>query len=74
YGLPKLSDKLNHLVYADDTIIFAAVDKTSLQLIMEFLINCGKGHWFHKRKFSHDVFGLPNWLSKEKKRCISQNY
>lgn len=37
YGLPKWSDKSNHLSYADDIIIFAAVDRKSLQLIMEVL-------------------------------------
>lgn len=37
YGLPKWSDQINHMAYADDTIIFANVDKRSLQLIMENL-------------------------------------
>lgn len=34
YGMPKWSDKINHLAYADDTIIFCATDKKSLELIM----------------------------------------
>lgn len=36
--MPKWSDKLNHLAYADDTIIFVNADKTSLQLIMDVLV------------------------------------
>lgn len=37
YGLPKWSPKINHLAYADDTIIFSSSDATSLQLIIEVL-------------------------------------
>ncbi|XP_075079894.1 uncharacterized protein LOC142165180 [Nicotiana tabacum] len=37
FGLPKWSSKINHLVYADDTIIFSSADATSLRLIMEVL-------------------------------------
>ncbi|WMV24325.1 hypothetical protein MTR67_017710 [Solanum verrucosum] len=37
YGMPKWSDNLNHLAYADDTIIFAAAEKESLLLIMGLL-------------------------------------
>ncbi|WMV19930.1 hypothetical protein MTR67_013315 [Solanum verrucosum] len=37
YGLPKCSDNLNHLVYADDTIIFTSSNKYSLERIMEYL-------------------------------------
>ncbi|XP_049414633.1 uncharacterized protein LOC125877356 [Solanum stenotomum] len=37
FGLPKWSDQLNHLAYANDTIIFTSVDKKSLQLIMDTL-------------------------------------
>nr|XP_016491607.1 PREDICTED: uncharacterized protein LOC107811236 [Nicotiana tabacum] len=35
--MPKWSPKVNHLAYADDTIIFSSSDATSLQLIMEVL-------------------------------------
>ncbi|WMV51013.1 hypothetical protein MTR67_044398, partial [Solanum verrucosum] len=35
YGLPRWSEKLNHLTYADDTIIFTSADKVSLDLVME---------------------------------------
>ncbi|XP_070039469.1 uncharacterized protein [Nicotiana tomentosiformis] len=37
FGLPKWSPKINHLAYADDTIIFSSSDATSLQLVMEVL-------------------------------------
>ncbi|XP_075086271.1 uncharacterized protein LOC107811236 [Nicotiana tabacum] len=37
FGMPKWSPKVNHLAYADDTIIFSSSDATSLQLIMEVL-------------------------------------
>lgn len=37
FGLPKWSPKINHLAYADDTIIFSSSDVTLLQLIMEVL-------------------------------------
>ena len=34
FGMPKWSANLNHLAYADDTIIFALADKLSLELTM----------------------------------------
>ncbi|XP_059291733.1 uncharacterized protein LOC132045207 [Lycium ferocissimum] len=37
YGMPKWSANLNHLAYADDTIIFSSAYATSLQLIMGIL-------------------------------------
>ncbi|XP_070054423.1 secreted RxLR effector protein 78-like [Nicotiana tabacum] len=37
FGLPKWSPKINHLAYADDTIIFSSSDATSLQLVIEVL-------------------------------------
>ncbi|WMV32127.1 hypothetical protein MTR67_025512 [Solanum verrucosum] len=37
YGLPKWSAKLNHLSYADDTIIFASTNKYSLEKIVSIL-------------------------------------
>ncbi|XP_070048893.1 uncharacterized protein [Nicotiana tomentosiformis] len=37
FGLPKWSPKINHLVYANDTIIFSSSDATSLRLVMEVL-------------------------------------
>nr|XP_016481275.1 PREDICTED: uncharacterized protein LOC107802317 [Nicotiana tabacum] len=35
--MPKWSDPLNHLAYADDTIIFASADPYSLQKIIDVL-------------------------------------
>ncbi|XP_019245221.1 PREDICTED: uncharacterized protein LOC109225083 [Nicotiana attenuata] len=37
FGLPKWSPKINHLAYADDTIIFSSSDARSLKLIMQIL-------------------------------------
>ncbi|XP_075086398.1 putative mitochondrial protein AtMg01250 [Nicotiana tabacum] len=37
FVLPNSSPNINHLTYADDTIIFSSSDTTSLRLIMEFL-------------------------------------
>ncbi|XP_060211962.1 uncharacterized protein LOC132639536 [Lycium barbarum] len=37
YGMPKWSASLNHLAYADDTIIFTSADPRFLELIMEIL-------------------------------------
>ncbi|XP_059280947.1 uncharacterized protein LOC132034569 [Lycium ferocissimum] len=37
YGMPKWSANLNHLAYADDTIVFASADAKSLELIMDTL-------------------------------------
>nr|XP_016466602.1 PREDICTED: uncharacterized protein LOC107789330 [Nicotiana tabacum] len=37
YGMPKWTDPLNHLAYAENTIIFASADPYSLQKIVELL-------------------------------------
>lgn len=37
FGLPKWSPKINHLAYADDTIIISSSYASSLQLVMEVL-------------------------------------
>nr|XP_009610354.1 uncharacterized protein LOC104104043 [Nicotiana tomentosiformis] len=37
FELPKWSPKINHLTYANDTIIFSSSDAISLQLVMEVL-------------------------------------
>lgn len=37
YGLPPRSEKINHLSYADNTIIFVKVDSTTLELLMKSL-------------------------------------
>lgn len=37
YDLLKWSEQINHLSYADDTIIYVKVDNTTLKLLMETL-------------------------------------
>lgn len=37
YGLPKWSPKINHLSYADDTILFCSGDKVSIIKIIHIL-------------------------------------
>ncbi|XP_059310123.1 uncharacterized protein LOC132061298 [Lycium ferocissimum] len=37
YGMPKWSHNINHLSYADDTIIFTSAEKDSLQKVMQVL-------------------------------------
>lgn len=37
FGMSKLSDKINYLVYVDDTIIFTYVDFISLDMIKSTL-------------------------------------
>nr|XP_009761020.1 PREDICTED: uncharacterized protein LOC104213256 [Nicotiana sylvestris]XP_016466758.1 PREDICTED: uncharacterized protein LOC107789460 [Nicotiana tabacum] len=37
FGLPKWSPKINHLLYADDTIILSSSDANTLLLVMEVL-------------------------------------
>ncbi|XP_075108822.1 uncharacterized protein LOC142180675 [Nicotiana tabacum] len=52
FGMPKWSPKINHLAYADDTIIFSSSDATSLRLIMEILqvYENASGQWVNKGK------------------------
>lgn len=37
YGLPKWSEKINHLYYVNDTIIFVKLDTSTLKLLMKTL-------------------------------------
>ncbi|XP_059288678.1 uncharacterized protein LOC132042067 [Lycium ferocissimum] len=37
FGMPKWSPYINHLAYADDTIIFTSAEEQSLQVVMETL-------------------------------------
>ncbi|XP_075084856.1 uncharacterized protein LOC142168095 [Nicotiana tabacum] len=55
FGMPKWSDPLNHLAYADDTIIFASTHPPSLSKIMAVLGNYEKisGHMMNKDKSSY---------------------
>ncbi|XP_060202206.1 uncharacterized protein LOC132630668 [Lycium barbarum] len=61
YALPKWSANINHLAYADDTIIFASAERNSLQMIMNILrdyeaiisgqlINTEKSAFYIKKK------------------------
>ncbi|XP_060183615.1 uncharacterized protein LOC132613564 [Lycium barbarum] len=58
YGFPKWSAYLNHLAYADDTIIFASADPTSLQLVMKTLKEYEQisGELINERKSSFYMF------------------
>lgn len=39
YRLPRWSERINHLFYADDTILFYSVDKKSVRRMMQVLRN-----------------------------------
>ncbi|XP_075095162.1 uncharacterized protein LOC142173464 [Nicotiana tabacum] len=58
FGMPKLSDPLNHLAYADDMIIFASAHPPSLSKIMVVLGNYEKisGEMINKDKSSYYMF------------------
>ncbi|XP_060211803.1 uncharacterized protein LOC132639368 [Lycium barbarum] len=58
YGMPKGSANLNHLAYADDTIIFASADNDSLNMIIKVLQDYEKvsGQLINKRKSSFYMF------------------
>ncbi|WMV50801.1 hypothetical protein MTR67_044186 [Solanum verrucosum] len=58
YGLPKWSDNINHLAYADDTIIFTSVDGKSLNILMQILkdYEAQSGHMINKEKSSFFVY------------------
>lgn len=64
YGLPKWSEQINQLVYADDTIIFANADKRSLQLIVDTLTlyESQSGQMINK---GNSFFYLFNWRCRE---------
>ncbi|XP_075087578.1 uncharacterized protein LOC142169594 [Nicotiana tabacum] len=55
FGMPEWSDPLNHLAYADDTIIFASAHPASLSKIMAVLGNYEKisGQMINKDKSSY---------------------
>ncbi|XP_019242028.1 PREDICTED: uncharacterized protein LOC109222078, partial [Nicotiana attenuata] len=65
FGLPKWSNPLNHLAYADDTIIFASAHPPSLSKIMEVLGNYEKisGQMINKDKSSYYMYSrIPTGL------------
>lgn len=37
FGLPRWSEKINHLSYADDTILFCSAHRKSVKMIMQVL-------------------------------------
>nr|XP_016450038.1 PREDICTED: uncharacterized protein LOC107774897 [Nicotiana tabacum] len=45
FGMPKWTDPLNHLAYADDTIIFSSADPYSFRKIVEVLSKTSKSLW-----------------------------
>ncbi|XP_060216476.1 uncharacterized protein LOC132643959 [Lycium barbarum] len=57
-GMPKWSSALNHLAYADDTIIFSSAESNSLQVIMDTLQEYERisGQLINKRKSSFYMF------------------
>ncbi|XP_019225001.1 PREDICTED: uncharacterized protein LOC109206620 [Nicotiana attenuata] len=65
FGMPKWSDPLNHLAYADDTIIFSSAHPPSLSKIMEVLgdyekvsgqmINKAKSSYYMHAKVAHGL-------------------
>ncbi|XP_075101658.1 uncharacterized protein LOC142177094 [Nicotiana tabacum] len=58
FGMPKWSDSLNHLAYADDMIIFASAHPPSLSKIMAVLGNYKKisGQMINKDKSSYYMY------------------
>lgn len=64
FGLPKWSEQINYLSYANDTIIFTKADDTNLRLLMETLceyesqsgqkINKEKSAFYVYHKAAHD--------------------
>ncbi|XP_060182036.1 uncharacterized protein LOC132611654 [Lycium barbarum] len=70
YGIPKWSANLNHLAYADDTIIFSSADARSLELIME--LGCPVTH-SRKRKVDYNdlIKKVKNRLQTWKGRMLS---
>uniref|UniRef100_A0A1U7V1B1 Uncharacterized protein LOC104212570 n=1 Tax=Nicotiana sylvestris TaxID=4096 RepID=A0A1U7V1B1_NICSY len=54
FGMPKWSPKINHISYADATIIFSSSDETSLRLVMEVLqaYESSSGQLVNKAKYA----------------------
>nr|XP_016447547.1 PREDICTED: uncharacterized protein LOC107772562 [Nicotiana tabacum] len=67
FGLPKWSPKINHLTYADDTIISSSSDATSLRLIMEILqvYEIASGQLVNKGLPLH-LSGIPIFYARRK--------
>lgn len=58
YAMPKWSDNINHLAYANDTIIFVSTEKKSSQLVMQVLNDYEEqsGQLINKEKSSFVVY------------------
>ncbi|XP_059290999.1 uncharacterized protein LOC132044521 [Lycium ferocissimum] len=69
YGMPKWSTKLNHLSYADDTIIFASADKASLEMIVDNELNqeVQQITGFNKGDFPFTYLGCPIFHARRQK-------
>ncbi|XP_070036593.1 uncharacterized protein [Nicotiana tomentosiformis] len=72
FGMPKWSDPLNHLAYADDTIIFASAYLPSLSKIMAVLGNYEKISVLDPTnnilEHLHKIFARFFWSTKEEGR------
>lgn len=76
YGMPKWSDNLNHLAYADDTIIFASTQVYSLKKIMTVLQEYEKqsGQMVNKEKsFFYLHQNVAAGISLPVEQCIGMN-
>nr|XP_016436744.1 PREDICTED: uncharacterized protein LOC107762858 [Nicotiana tabacum] len=72
FGMPKWSEPLNHLAYADDTIIFASAHPLSLRKIMAVLgnyekISVGAIRGFARGKFPFTYLGCPIFYTRRMK-------
>ncbi|XP_070031030.1 uncharacterized protein [Nicotiana tomentosiformis] len=72
FGIPKWSDPLNHLAYADDILIFVSAHPPSLRKIMEILgnyekISVGAITRFARGKFPFTYLGCPIFYTKMRK-------
>ncbi|XP_070014295.1 uncharacterized protein [Nicotiana sylvestris] len=78
FGMPKWSLKINHLVYADDMIIFSSSDETSLMLIMQVLkaYENASGQLVNKTKsvvYLHHLTDMEVVSKVERITCIHRN-
>ncbi|XP_075101861.1 uncharacterized protein LOC142177287 [Nicotiana tabacum] len=72
FGMPKWSNPLNHLAYADDTIIFASAHPPYLSKIMAVLgnyekISVGAITGFARDKFPFTYLGCPIFYTRRRK-------
>jgi len=62
YGMPKWINNINHLAYADDTIIFVSAERVSLELVMNTLedYEAQSGQLINKGKSAFSMFNKAN--------------